>query len=141
MKVAKPYLITEENTPMSRFTTLSHFLALTTLVACDPSGPGGPDACEVESSRSTEVSAERAVLIEDNGTFAWELYHQVAGLAAGRRPLPHGARRGVRAAGRLVPAGRAVRAGAALGRGATGAHRPPGLVLPGAAPGVPLGPL
>ena len=62
---------------MYRTPTLSNLLALTTLIACDPSGPNHPEACEIESYRSTEVSAERAVLVEDNSAFAWELYQQL----------------------------------------------------------------
>jgi serpin B len=62
---------------MYRTPTLSSLLALTTLIACDPSGPNHPGACEIESYRSTEVSAERAVLVEDNSAFAWELYQQL----------------------------------------------------------------
>jgi serpin B len=54
-------------------------LTLCGLLACETKNNPDPDPeqCALESGRSDEVSEERAAIVEDNGAFAWDLYHQV----------------------------------------------------------------
>ena len=57
-------------------TTLTS-LTLCSLLGCELTNQPDPQACEPDSFRSEDVSAERAAVVEDNSAFAWDLYHQV----------------------------------------------------------------